>query len=136
MAKRDKQSRLLIPCDIWETVGFSEYTVQNFAFFITNNSRVAIADVNLGKKLGYEFIGSCIIDKKHRFIVSENVEACLGDGNTYYFSTSATQSLIYLMKTSSIDYQHVKNLLISIRSLFNGIDAYLQEDNDMPKKDA
>lgn len=128
MAKKDDQNRLLIPQDIWNNASFSDYINQSFAFFITNDKRVIIAHVEFGKEFAYEFIGNCKIDNKHRFILPENVDACLGSGDTYYFSSSTSQSVIYLQKTSDIDILNAKNFLLTIQNLINGMENYLTED--------
>ena len=130
MAKKDNEGRLLIPIDIWNSVDFSNYNDNNFGFFITDKSMPAIAHMSLGTEFGYEFIGKCNPDFKHRIIIPENVDIYLGSGDIYYFSSCISQSVIFIHKTTSITVENAKELLASIRDLFNGLDAYLEEDID------
>ena len=130
MAKKDNDGRLLIPDDIWNSVDFSNYTDANLGFFITDKSIIAITHMSLGTHLRYEFIGECIHDNKHRIIIPENVDLCLGSGDVYYFSASVSQHIIFIHKTTSITIENAKELLSSIRDLFDGLDAYLEEDID------
>lgn len=98
MAEKTSQARLTIPKDIWDVVGFGKYEKPNFGFFITDDSRVLIMDVNLGVEFEYEFLGKCNFDDKHRFFIPKNVDTYLGKGAIYYFSTSICQSSIYIYK--------------------------------------
>ena len=130
MAKKDNEGRLLIPIDIWNSVDFSNYNDNNFGFFITDKSIFAIIHMCLGTEFGYEFVGKCTPDCKHRILIPENVDTCLGSGDVYYFSSCTSQSVIFIHKTTYIIVENAKELLASIRDLFNGLDAYLQEDID------
>lgn len=126
MAKKDEKNRLLIPADIWESVKFDDYTNQNFAFFITNDGRVVITSTKLGEEFEYEFLGNFKIDKKRRFVLPSNVEKCLGYGDSYYFSSSTSQSVIYIQKTSSAYISNIKNIMSGFREMLEGLDPYLQ----------
>lgn len=131
MAKKDEKNRLVIPVDIWESVKFDDYINQNFAFFITNDGRVVITSTNLGKEFEYEFLGNFKIDiKKHRFVLPSNVDECLGYGDSYYFSSSTSQSIIYIYKSHSSYNSNIKNIMSGFREMLKGLDAYLEEDID------
>lgn len=127
MAKKDVKNRLLIPADIWKSVKFDDYIDQNFAFYITNDGRVVITSTKLGEEFEYEFLGNFNIDNKRRFVLPVNVEKCLGYGDTYYFSSSTSQSVIYIQKTSSAYISNIKKMMSSFREILK---AYLEEDID------
>lgn len=110
MARKNSQARLTIPKDIWDVVGFDDYTKPNFGFFITDDSRIAIMHVDLGTSFEYEFLGKCNFDCKHRFFIPKNVDTYLGDGNVYYFTTSLCQSSIYIYKLDVSVLQKRQNL--------------------------
>lgn len=105
MARKSSQARLTIPKDIWDIVKFDNYNEPCFGFFITQDSRVVIADIHLGTECQYEYLGKCYFDEKHRFFVPKNVDAYLGEGNDYYFSTYLNQSSIYVYKFNISMYQ-------------------------------
>ena len=110
MARKTSQARLTAPKDIWDIVGFNNYDRNQFGFFISDDSRVLIMDISLGRKFKYEFLGKCNFDEKHRFFVPKNVDTYLGEGSTYYFTTSICQSSIYLYKLDVSLLQKRQNL--------------------------
>ena len=129
MARKDNQGRLVIPSDVWNSVDFSSYTDNNF--FITDKSKTVITHMSLGTEYWYEFIGKCTPDSnKHRFIIPKNVDIHLGSSDVYYFSASTSQSVIFIYTPTSITVENAKEILASIKDLFNGLDAYLEEDID------
>lgn len=96
MAKKDTTGRLTIPKDIWETSNLCNG--QSYGFYIIDDSRVIITDTMIGESFEYQFLGKCVFDNKHRFVVPKNVDTYLGMGDTYYFSTSSHQSSIFIYK--------------------------------------
>ena len=133
MAKKDKYGRLTIPIDIWNISELSNRLYNDFGFFINNDYRVCIMEISHGKKLEYEFLSHCKIDEKRRFSILENVEAILGEDDTYYFSVcfKSTYPLIYIQKTDGIKYHRAKSILLGIKHSFDELeDAYIKEDID------
>lgn len=131
MAKKDKKGRLTIPIDIWNISKLSNRICNDFGFFITKDYKVCIMEISHGKTLEYEFLSHCKIDEKRRFSTFENVEAILGEGDTYYFSVcfNSTLPLIYIYKTDAIKYHRAKSILVDIKKSFDGLDAYLLQDD-------
>lgn len=101
MARKGSQARLTIPKDIWDLVEFDNYNEPCFGFFITQDSRVIIADIHLGTEWQYEFLGNCHFDEKHRFFLPKNADAYLGEGDCYYFTAYLNQSSIYVYKVTT-----------------------------------
>lgn len=114
MAKKSSQARLIIPKDIWDISNFDDYDRKSFSFFISNDSRVVIADISIGKNLNYEFLGKCTFDEKHRFFVPKNVDSYLGSGNIYYFTSSLENSIIYFYKTSNDSLSKLQNYHLNL----------------------
>ncbi len=101
MARKSSQARLTIPKDIWDLVSFDKEPKACFGFFITEDSRIIIAELDYGRKYNYEFLGNCHFDEKHRFFLPKNVDDYLGEGNLYYFSTYLIYPTVYIYKLTS-----------------------------------
>ena len=113
MAQKGSQARLTLPKDIWDVVKFDDYENPRFGFFITDDSRVVISEMESGINSNYEFIGICTFDDKHRFFIPKNVDTYLGAGKTYYFSASIPCSNVYFYKLDLSISQKRQNLQIS-----------------------
>ncbi len=114
MAKKSTQARLTIPKDIWDISNFDDYDRNSFGFFISNDSRVVIANILVGKNLNYEFLGSCSFDAKHRFFVPKNVDVYFGSGDIYYFTSSLKNSIVYFYKTSNDSLSKLQNYHLNL----------------------
>lgn len=114
MAKKATQARLTIPIDIWNISKFDNYDKKSFGFFISNDSRVVIANDLVCRNLNYEFLGRCSFDEKHRFFVPKNVDAYLGSGDIYYFTSSIESSIIYFYKTSNDSLSKLQNYHLNL----------------------
>lgn len=114
MAIKSTQKRLTVPKDIWDISNFDDYAKNTFGFFISNDSRVIIADISVGKNLNYEFLGKCTFDEKHRFFVPKNVDFYLGTGNIYYFTSFLENSIIYFYKTSNDALSKLQNYHLNL----------------------
>lgn len=114
MAIKSTQKRLTIPKDIWDISKFDDFDKKSFGFFISSDSRVVITSNFVGKKLNYEFLGSCSFDEKHRFFVPKNVDVYLSSGDIYYFTSSSENSIVYFYKTSNASLSKLQNYHLNI----------------------
>ena len=98
MPRKDKQKRLTMPLDIWQSAKFDDFERCDFGFFISNDSRIIITNVENGRNENFEFLGKCGFDCKHRCFIPENVDAYLGEGDIYYFTTHTFNYGVYIYK--------------------------------------
>lgn len=120
MARKSEDLRLTIPTDIWNNSKLGKCDSSSLGFFITDDSRVAIMNLDVGKDNNYDYIGKCYIEgTKHRFHIPKNVDTYLGEGDEYYFSVYLLSDRIYLYKLDRSICQarqllQIKKLLASL----------------------
>lgn len=100
MARKDKQGRITIPRDLFEYAGFIDYNEPNFGFFLKDDSRVVITHLSVAENFGYELLGTCKFWDINRVFISKNIDDYLGEGDTYYFTSSILRSEIFIYKVN------------------------------------
>ena len=110
MPRKDRQKRLTLPLDMWQSAKFDDYVDKRFGFFITDDSRVIIMNIDEGHNKEFEFLGKCSFDCKHRCSIPENVDAYLGEGDIYYFTTHIYTYGVYIYKINHEICQKRQNL--------------------------
>lgn len=142
MAKKDENGRIVVPEDIMKkSTVFIAPDSFNPYFFLDNCGKVGIT-VNIGcdypKDL--DFLGYCNFDTDtHSILLPDNVDCALGGSNAgeYFFSlkffTHTAVPRIHIYKVNSENdntYEKLSALLSNVEKLFDGIDAYINEDID------
>ncbi len=143
MAKKDENGRVIIPEDIVrESTVFIKVDSFKPYFFLDNCGKVGI-NVNVGCNYpeNIEFLGYCDFDSEtNSILLPDNVDCALGGSyvGEYFFSlkyfypkTAIPRIYIYKVNTEIDDFsEEFSTLLSNVENLFDGIDAYINEDID------
>lgn len=139
MAKKDENGRIVVPEDIVVTSTIFIATNEFKPYFFLDNCGGVGIHVNVGCPYpeDIEFLGYCDFDKEtHSILLPENVDCALGGFNVgeYFFSIKSPNVCIprvYIRKVNSENdnfSEQLSALLSNVEKLFDGIDAYINED--------